>query len=654
MDALTPEKLAYGARVVEFSAHGSKVVIASREYNVEQSSDKIDLILYDLESRSTMQLTRAAWGTRSLHPALFSSNSFDSSRPDFVAFLRAGKLHLLPLTGGESYEASSESLPIQSFKIFRDAHQQLHAIFEMEVYAGLTPAETLARDAELKADGSAILFDKLMVRHWNNWNTFGKRNHLFIKALQDESDGTLRLANDSPAIDILFGLETDCSGKGPIGQGSADYTISSDGKWVAMACRKFDSDSGAQPSDFAWTTDVPIYLASLQHLIPNQALPWKQISNPDLRVYNFVPSFSSNSDYLVFVSTTREGYESDRSRITLYHLKTETLITLTEDIDLAFGSVKWDPDSDHVLYATAGFRGSNRLFRLTLNEDFDALLTIEVMDGDESRTDFDIASFEEGNLKALIYAESTILSPSEIKRADLLVDDAVVEDPLFVPFDPIPITNENAHEFTGVHFIDQPQRLETIWCPFPAASNGDLNMPSLTQHYFLGANDEPVQCWYLTPPSIAEKALIAAKSVPLLVIVHGGPQSAMLNAWNYRWNLSAFASGEYAVVAVNFHGSSSFGEAFCDSINRDWGGKPYEDIMRGLDFVLQTYPYLNPDRVAALGASYGGYMMNWINGHTDRFRCLVNHAGIFSLRSLYFNTEELFFPGTLCLSLNLH
>lgn len=128
----------------------------------------------------------------------------------------------------------------------------------------------------------------------------------------------------------------------------------------------------------------------------------------------------------------------------------------------------------------------------------------------------------------------------------------------------------------------------------------------------------------------------------------------MLNAWNYRWNLSAFASGEYAVVAVNFHGSSSFGEAFCDSINRDWGGKPYEDIMRGLDFVLQTYPYLNPDRVAALGASYGGYMMNWINGHTDRFRCLVNHAGIFSLRSLYFNTEELFFPGTLCLSLNLH
>lgn len=685
-DILTPDKLAYGSRVLEFSTLGTKVVIASREYSQKANSDKIDLFLYDLETRNTTQLTRATWGTRSVHPTLLASNIYEPEHPDYVTFLRGGKLFLISLSGGESYEASNEPLSIQSYRIFRDVHQELQAIVEMEVFPTLSPSETVTKDQQVASEeGSGMHFNKLMLRHWDSWNTYQKRNHLFLKPFTMECDGTMRLDNDSPPVDLMFGLETDCSMKGPGGGGAADYAISSDGKYIAMACRRFDAATGKQPADFAWTTDIPIYLAPLaeaRHNVgPPKPLPWQIVSDANARVYNTNPVFSPNNEYIAFISMTRPQYESDRGRISLYHIASQRLWNLTEDIDLSFATLKWDPMDNHVLFALAGYRASQRLFRLRINDDYSFVEDISVLEGDESRMDFDIAilpsaSGDEGygastsssphdgdedggarpanHQKVLLYAESTLLSPTELKRATIygeniaLDEDTQVSAQLFSIWDNhSPITAQNAAQYLQLRQLDQPQLIETVWCPFPAASNGDLNMPSVVQHYFAGANDEMVQCFYLTPPELAEKALVAAKSVPLLVIIHGGPQSAMLNNWNYRWNLAAFASAGYAVVAMNFHGSSTFGEQFCDSIRQDWGGKPFEDVTKCVSFILDTYAYINPDRVGALGASYGGYMINWINGHNDdrMFRCLVNHAGIFSLRTEFFTTEELFFPG---------
>ena len=128
------------------------------------------------------------------------------------------------------------------------------------------------------------------------------------------------------------------------------------------------------------------------------------------------------------------------------------------------------------------------------------------------------------------------------------------------------------------------------------------------------------------------------------IYIFSGPQGAFLNSWSYRWNPSYYASLGYGVIAINFHGSTGFGQKFCDSIRGDWNGKPYEDCIAAVDYILERYDYLNPDKVAALGASYGGYMMNIINGKTERFKCLVNHDGIFNLKSLYFSTEETWFP----------
>jgi len=131
----------------------------------------------------------------------------------------------------------------------------------------------------------------------------------------------------------------------------------------------------------------------------------------------------------------------------------------------------------------------------------------------------------------------------------------------------------------------------------------------------------------------------------LAFIIHGGPQSAILDAWSFRWNPQAWTGNNYSVVIVNFHGSSSFGQSFTDSIQGDWGGKPFQDLMLGLDAALKAYDWIDSDRVCALGASYGGYMINWINSQLSpgKFKCLVVHDGVFSTDGSYYTTEEIFF-----------
>jgi dipeptidyl aminopeptidase/acylaminoacyl peptidase len=143
---------------------------------------------------------------------------------------------------------------------------------------------------------------------------------------------------------------------------------------------------------------------------------------------------------------------------------------------------------------------------------------------------------------------------------------------------------------------------------------------------------------------IKVKPARATGKLPVAFIVHGGPQGSFGNTWSYRWNSRLFAAPGYGVVSVDFHGSTGYGQAFTDSIRRDWGGKPLVDLQKGLDFALRSDPQLDGTRACALGASYGGYMMNWIAGNwPDRFRCLVNHNGVFDTRSMNYATEELWF-----------
>ncbi len=155
---------------------------------------------------------------------------------------------------------------------------------------------------------------------------------------------------------------------------------------------------------------------------------------------------------------------------------------------------------------------------------------------------------------------------------------------------------------------------------------------------YTGAAGKKVQAWLVKPPSFDP-----TKTYPLLVFIHGGPQGAWSDAWSYRWNPQVFAAAGYVVLMPNPRGSTGFGQEFEDDINGDWGGRAYEDILKGTDWA-EALPYVAKGRTSAAGASYGGYMVNWIAGHTDRYRALVSHDGVFNLSSMYGSTEELWFP----------
>ncbi len=166
------------------------------------------------------------------------------------------------------------------------------------------------------------------------------------------------------------------------------------------------------------------------------------------------------------------------------------------------------------------------------------------------------------------------------------------------------------------------------------------SLTDFEQFSFKGWNDETVYGYVMKPYGYQP-----GKRFPVAFIVHGGPQGSMGNEWHYRWNMPVFAGHGYAVVGIDFHGSTGYGQAFTDSISRDWGGKPLVDLRKGLAAALERYPWLDGSRVCALGASYGGFMMNWIEGNwPDRFRCIVTHDGVFEQRMMYYSTEELWFP----------
>ena len=181
-----------------------------------------------------------------------------------------------------------------------------------------------------------------------------------------------------------------------------------------------------------------------------------------------------------------------------------------------------------------------------------------------------------------------------------------------------------------------PQRLTSINAALLAARS----MGSYEQFSFAGWNDETVHGYVMKPSGFKP-----GEKYPIAFIVHGGPQSSYANGWSWRWNPQVYADSGYGVVFIDFHGSPGYGQGFTDSISGDWGGKPFEDLQKGLAAALAKYDWLDGERACSLGASYGGYMQNWIAGRwPDRFKCIVNHDGIFDNRMMYYATEELWFP----------
>jgi len=337
--------------------------------------------------------------------------------------------------------------------------------------------------------------------------------------------------------------------------------------------------------DYAWTTDLNLWYA------PSDGSAAPACLTQGNKALDNLPRFSPDGKTLAYVRMTRPGYEADRTRVALLDWSTKTSKVLTESWDRSAGELTWSADG-RTLYTTADDLGQKSLFAIDV-----ATTDVRALVKTGSAGSVVVA----GN--RLVYTWNTLSSPDELYSCAANGSDARA------------ITKWNAEKLAATR------------------------MGEYEQFTFTGAHGDKVYGYLVKPIDFDP-----AKKYPVAFLIHGGPQGSFGNHFHYRWNPQAYAGAGFAAVMIDFHASTGYGQAFVDAVNHDWGGAPYEDLMKGLDHALATYSFLDGDRVAALGASFGGYMINWIAGHTDRFRCLVNHDGNLDERMAYYDTEELWFP----------
>jgi dipeptidyl aminopeptidase/acylaminoacyl peptidase len=375
----------------------------------------------------------------------------------------------------------------------------------------------------------------------------------------------------------------------PFSLGGQDaYAISPDGKEVAFTSNW--DEVGAT------STNNDIFVVPI-----TGGEPKKLSTSPGS---DSTPLYSPDGKWLAWRMQKRAGYESDRFRLVVYDRNSGQIKNLTEDFDQWVEAIAWSPDSKFI-YFTSENKGEAPIYRLdpaAANAPVSAARIRSNAIQEITRGVNDEVSVTPDG-KTLVFTRLSAQAPNEVYKMDL--DSKKVEE--------------------LSHLND--------------ATLAKIDMPPVESFWFAGAGGTKVQGFMVKPPRFNKN-----EKYPVKFLIHGGPQGQWGDEWSYRWNAELFAADGYVVIMINPRGSTGYGQAFVDGVNKDWGGKPYIDLMNGLDYVEKTYPFIDKNRECALGASYGGYMINWILGHTNRFKCLVTHDGMFNTESAYGSTEELWFP----------
>jgi dipeptidyl aminopeptidase/acylaminoacyl peptidase len=334
----------------------------------------------------------------------------------------------------------------------------------------------------------------------------------------------------------------------------------------------------------AWRTNTDVFLVAAD----GKSKPVDVTGeNP---AYDFGPAFSPDGKSLALRMMKRPGFEADRERLAVLDVTSRKLRVVTEGWDRSVGAVQWSRDG-------------RTIFTDTDNVGNHSVFAIDVASGNAK------VVIDKGNNGSaqpvgdrIVFARDTLRQPTELFSAKL-----------------------DGSDLRQLTHLNDVRTKAITWGEYEP-------------YAFKGAKGDTVHGYVIKP------AGFTGGKVPVAFLIHGGPQGSFGDHFHYRWNPEVFAGHGFAVVMVDFHGSTGYGQAFTDAISGDWGGAPYEDLMMGLDAALDKYSWLDKTRVAALGASFGGYMINWINGKTDRFKALVCHDGNLDERMAYFDTEELWFP----------
>lgn len=305
------------------------------------------------------------------------------------------------------------------------------------------------------------------------------------------------------------------------------------------------------------------------------------------------PAYSPDGRHIAYLAMKVPRYEADRLRLVLYDRRAKTHRVLTEAFDRSLHELVWAPDGK-TLYFTADDRGYVPIFAVPAAGGAVKRL-VERVFAESLRVTPDG--------KTLVFVSHATHAPPEIWRASVAGGAAT--------------------------------RVTNLQKGFEAR----VTMRPAEHLWFQGAAGKQVHAVVVKPPDFQP-----GQRYPMVVMIHGGPQGMSGDSWHPRWNAQLFAAPGYVLLMPNFHGSQGYGQGFCDAIGGDWGGKPYEDVMKSVEAAVKKFPFIDGQRVCAVGASYGGYLVNWVGTQTTRFRCLISHAGVYDIRSKYGTTEELWFP----------
>ena len=587
---MSPEALWAMGRISAYSASpdGSKIVYQVGYYSVKHNKSHHVLYMMNADGSNKLLLTK---GDKNETDATWLDN-------ETIAFLTGGEIWSMKTDGADRKQLSNTGGAVEGFKFAPDGK---HVI----ILKSIPFHEVIKENPKDLPKATGRLVTDLMYRHWDHY--VESIQHPFVFSVGDG----FSIANDG--TDILDGEPYECPME-PFG-GIEQLAWSNDSKEIAYTCRK---KTGLA---YSISTDSDIYIYNIgtretrnlckpadyvePKIDPTKTMKTQAVNSKDnlknLPGYDQNPKFSPDGRYVAWLSMSRNGYESDRQRLCCMDLKTGEKRFLTESFDSHVDDFCWSDTKDAMIYFIGVWHATENLYAINWKG--------EVKQLTDTWTDFGSLQMM-NNKKQLIAERHSYTAP-----ADLYIVTPNFKKPVKTTVQKL--TNENQH------ILDQ------------------LDKPKVQQRWVKTSDGKEMLTWIILPPNFDE-----TKKYPTLLFCEGGPQSPVSQFWSYRWNFFIMASQGYIVVAPNRRGLPGFGQEWLEEISGDWTGQCMKDYLAAIDDAAQNLPYVDKDRMGAVGASFGGFSVYYLAGHHDkRFKAFIAHDGAFNLEAMYTETEENWFSN---------
>lgn len=597
-DLMTPEALWAMGRIsgAAVSPDGKQVIYQVSYYSVKENKSHTMLFVQSTNKVKPLSLTTDA--ISETDPAWIDGGKK-------IAFLREGQLWTMNPNGSDRVKLTTSKTDIEGFRFSPDGKNVI--LIKSIPYHG-----SIKKNPDDLPKATGLLITDMNYRHWDHY--VESILHPFVAKVNGNSVDEGR--------DIMQGEPYECP-VAPFG-GIEQLSWSPDSKVIAYTSRKREGVA------YANSTDTDIYLYDLttgktrnickQFMSDSQRQAWEAaLKNVDFTKslrhqkvnaeefknlhpgYDVNPQFSPDGKYIAWQSMARDGYESDLNRLCIMDIATgkTSFVTTQRNLDTNVDTYCWTPDS-RGFYLTAVWHATSRIYHASLDGNISQTT-------DDSWNDF--GSVQMLGNKQILATRHSMLHPDDL----YIVTPSKKEKQAKVEA----ITDENGHIFA------------------------QLAQPKLQQRWVKTTDGKQELVWIILPPHFDP-----AKKYPTLLYCEGGPQSPVSQFWSYRWNFSIMASHGYVIVAPNRRGLPGFGSAWNEEISTDWTGQCMADYLSAIDDAVSSLPFVDKDRLGAVGASFGGFSVYYLAGHHDkRFKCFIAHDGAFNLESMYTDTEEAWFSN---------